>query len=82
MLIRLAYGILAFFAAGFLALLGHLLFRGEHTAKEQSAKLASYLPPEPESYGVFRARTAGELPSGESALPSDSSNPDSRGRVA
>jgi threonine/homoserine/homoserine lactone efflux protein len=82
MLIRLAYGIVAFFAAGFLAYLGHLLFRSERAPKEESVSLASYLPPTPESYGAFRARTTAEVPSGASVKPSDPSKPDSRGRVA
>lgn len=58
MLTHLLHGILAFFAAAVLAGLLHLLLRNRAAPKEPSASLASYLPPEPESYGAFRAKQA------------------------
>jgi len=82
MLMRFLYGIIAFVAAAGLALLFHLVMRGGEPAKERSSGMASYLPPEPESYGAFRARSIAGSSADRSSKAASGPESGSRNRVA
>lgn len=79
---RLVYGLMAFVAAAVLAFLLHLLMRGGVAKEQPPPSLPSYIPPEAESYGAFRARTAATLSDDGKSKLLDPPAPDSRGRVA
>jgi len=79
---RLVYGIIAFVTAAVLAFLFHLLMRGGVPKEEPPPSAASYLPPQPESYGAFRARTAAAPSADGNPKRSDPPGPESGGRVA
>lgn len=83
MLMRLFNAFVAFIAAAALAFLFHLVMRDRRAAEERPSGMASYLPPEPESYGAFRARSIAESSADASAKrASGPSGPGSRSRIA